>query len=273
MAVASIVCVDGELDVHDTARSAVKAAIERSTEVARIGICVGDIEIGDPLGLAKRLCEVAPPGAILVTDSIRRAVDDDGFIDLGAVSIAGYRDRVQVFELRGVRARRRTVLSIEMVRDTRLVAATDEEEDARFAAQLLAYDRTVWRIAFAHRGFVDHSRGTEHAIAFERPLEALRAALALDAAMTAHHDALGSLRLGVDRGVMTYLADHWWSTAWRTAERVRSSRFRHLGASMALVNEVGQPALRQLGLVIEVVEEVVQKGVLDPVSVAHLRMP
>lgn len=275
MAVASIVCVDGDLDVHDTASAAVTAAIERRREVAdaRIGISAGDIEVGDPLGFAKRLFELAAPGEILVSDTIRRAVahHERAFVDLGSISTIGYLDRMHVFELGGATTRERTVLAIEMVPHGRVGTIGNEAQDhAQYDAELRTYDRRVWGAAFAHRGFVERAHGNLHLLAFARPKDAFHTALAMMAEMEVLN--LGMLHLGIERGTMTYMADHWRSAAWGIAERIRTGQYRTLASSMAVVDAVGIPALRDLGLVIEVVEEVVQKGIRDKVRVAQLRM-
>ncbi len=275
MAVASIVCVDGELDVHDTAIGAVTAAIERRREVAtaRIGVSSGDIEVGDPLGFAKRLCELAAPGAILMSDTIRRAIarDHHGVVDLGAISTTGYLDRIQVFELTDALTHDRTVLALELVPHGRVGHVGHEAEDhAQYDAELRTYDRRVWGAAFAHRGFVERAHGNQHLIAFADPLDAFRTALAMIGEMEQLH--LGALSIGIERGTMTYMADHWRSAAWGIADRIRTSEYRCLASSMAVVDAVGVPALRDLGLVIEVVEEVVQKGIRDKVRVAQLRI-
>lgn len=275
MAVASIVCVDGELDVHDTASAAVTAAIERRREVAtaRIGISAGDIEVGDPLGFAKRLHELAVPGAILVSDTIRRAVakDDHAFVDLGSISTTGYLDRIHAFELTDATTRDRTVLAIELVPHGRLGRVGHEAEDhAQYDAELRTYDRRVWGAAFAHRGFVERAYGNLHLIAFANPIDPFHTALAMIGEM--EQLDLGALSIGIERGTMTYMADHWRSAAWGIAERIRTSQYRCLASSMTVVDAVGIPALRRLGLVIEVVEEVVQKGIRDKVRVAQLRI-
>ncbi len=274
MSVASIVCVDGELDVHDTASAAVTAAIERRREAptARIGISVGDLEIGDPLGFAKRLCELAAPSEILVSDAIRRATrDEHAFVDLGAISTTGFVDRIHVFEVDGATTRERTVLAIQLRTHGRIGRVGHEaEEAARYDAELRAYDRRIWGAAFAHRGFVERARGNPYLIAFADPVDAFRTALASIAEI--EELRLGTLHIGVERGTMTYMADHWRSNAWVVAEKMRIAQFGCLASSMTVVDAIGIPALRDLGLVIEVVEEFVQKGIPDKVRVAQLRM-
>jgi len=279
MMIASIVCVDGEFDLHDTASAAVCAAIERRREApgARIGIAAGNVEHGDPLGLATRLYELAEPDSILVSDTIRRAVVADigyaagEFVDLGALSTSGYVDRVQVFELGLASERTRTVLAIEVAPHARVRAAGEEvEERARYDAALRAWERRLWDLAVAHRGLLDHVVGHDHLFAFVHPLDAFQAALAAVAAMEALH--LGTVAIGIERGQMSYLADRWWSPAWTTAQRIRGSEYRRIASTMTVVDAIGAPALAALGLVIEVVEEVVQKGVRDPVRVAQLRI-
>ncbi|MBA2539546.1 MAG: hypothetical protein H0V17_07925, partial [Deltaproteobacteria bacterium] len=229
MAVASIVCVDGDLDVHDTASAAVAAAIERRREspTARIGICVGDIELGDPLGFARRLSTIAEPGAILVSDTIRRSVerDDRSFLDLGAVSIAGYADRMHVFELDGARQRDRCIVAIELSRNG-VVSRRDEPEDqARTEAELSDYDRTVWRQLAAHRGFVQRVERLEYLVAFDAPVDAVDAAIALHR-VWAPHEAIGRLVFGFELGRLTYMVDRWWGSAMITANRIASTRFQ-----------------------------------------------
>lgn len=274
MPVASILCVDGELDVHDTARAAVTAAIERRREVAgaRIGISAGDIEVGDPLGFAKRLYELATPGAILVSDTIRRATGGDhAFVGLGAISTAGYLDRIHVYELDGAIERQRTAVALEMAPHGRIgIVGAEAEERAREEAELRTYDHRIWGIASAHRGFVDRSQGHEHLIAFADPIDAFHAALAALAEI--ERSNLGHLHIGIDHGTMTYMADHWWSGVWTVAQRIRARQYRRIASSMRVVEALGIPRLGQLGLVIEVVEEVTQKGVRDPVRVAQLRI-
>ena len=274
MAVASIVCVDGELDVHDTASAAVTAAIERRREVAtaRIGISAGDLDIGDPLGFATRLYELASPGEILVSDTIRRATrDEHAFVDLGAISTAGYVDRIHVFEVDGATTRERTVLAIQLVTRGQVIQVGHEaEHDARYDAELRTYDRRIWGAGFAHRGFIQQADGDPYLIAFGNPMDAFHTALASIAENEERH--LGALHIGIAHGRMTYSADRWRSAAWSTAERIRTGQYRCLASSMAVVDAIGISRLRDLGLVIEVVEEFVLKGIPDKVRVAQLRL-
>jgi class 3 adenylate cyclase len=274
VAVASIVCVDDDLDVHDTASAAVAAAIERrrETPTARIGVCVGDIEVGDPLGLAKRLCAIAEPGVILVSDAIRRAVEPEhrSFLDLGAVAITGYADRIHVFELEGARQRDRCILAIDLEVFARVVGK-DVEDSARDEAELADFDRTVWRQMLAHRGFVQRVERLEYTVAFANPSAAVDAALALYRVWSTH-EAIGRLVMGLEQGRLTYIVERWWGPALTTARRVASSRFQCLGMSMAVVESLGHAEVTRRGLLIEEVHEMVQKGVRDPVRVAHVRI-
>ncbi len=269
MAVGSILCVDGDLDVHDTASAAVKAAIERHREMhsARIGVAVGDLDLGDPLGFAKRLCELAEPGSILVTDSIRRAVayDQHALVDLGAISASGYLDRVHVFELDGVTSRSRTVLSLELSTRGRL----EKLDDARVDAEAREHDRRVWSLFAKHRGFVERSLDGDYLAAFELPLDALRAAIAIGRDLETRGVRVHA---GVERGRLDYVADRWVGPAWQTALRIRGHFASPLACTMTVAEAVGPAGLSALGVVIEVVEEVVQRGVRDPVRVAQLRM-
>lgn len=267
VSIPSIVCVDGELDVHDTAAAAVLAAIERRREApdARIGIAAGDLEVGDPLGFAKRLCELAAPGAILVSNTIRSAARGHRYVDLGAISSTTSVDRIHVFELGGAVHRTRTVLALELMQE---VAAG--EHDARYEAELRDYDRRVWMIAFRHRGFVARTTVTAHLLVFAEPADAFRFAVAFDQEMSAV--LLGLIRIGIATATMSYRADAWSSPAWGVAERIGSTELRCIGSSMTSVDGIGgSPALRKLGLVMEVVEEVTHKGVRDPIRVAQLR--
>ncbi len=271
MAVGSILCVDGDLDVHDTASAAVKAAIERHRELhsAKIGVAVGDLDLGDPLGFAKRLCELADRGSILVTDSIRRAVAYDGhvLVDLGAISASGHLDRVHVFELDGVTSRMRTVLSLEI--STLGRPSSGKLDDARVDAEAREHDRRVWSLFAKHRGFVERSIPGEYVAAFGSPLDAFRAALAIIRDL----DTLDvRVHAGLEHGLMHYRGDRWVCTAWATAQRIRSRNLQQLASTMAAVEALDAAELAALGLVIEVVEEVVQRGVRDPVRVAQLRL-
>lgn len=268
MSVASIVCVDGELDVHDTASAAVKAAVERRRDAptAKIGVAVGELEIGDPLGFAKRLSELAEAGAILVTDAIRRAVVPDQlrFVDLGALSTGGYLERVHVFELGGAIERTRTVLSLQLS-----LGRVGPDTDARTDAEQREYDRRVWAGLAKHGGLVEHSISGEYLAAFAAPREAFRAALAI----TRDLDTLDlRVHAGVEHGQVAYIGDRWVGAAWQTAQRIRSRGFRQLASTMAAIEAIGTASLSALGLVIEVVEEVVQHGVRDPVRVAQLQI-
>lgn len=267
MSIASIVCVDGELDVHDTASAAVKAAIERrrETATARIGVAVGELELGDPLGFAKRLAELAEPGQVLVTDSIRRAAGDDHrFVDLGALSTAGYLDRVHVFELGGSAERTRTVLSIE------IVGELFESAEPRIDAEFREYDRRVWSLVAKHGGLIQRSSSGDYLAAFALPIDAFRAAVAIVR-------DLGGLdarvHTGIDHARMTYVADRWVGSAWQTARRIRSQTFRRVASTMTAVEVLGLEAMPALGLVIEVIEEVVYQGVRNPVGVAQFIVP
>lgn len=269
MSVASIVCVDGELDVHDTARAAVTAAIERRRDAptAKIGVAVGELEIHDPLGFATRLSELAEAGAILVSDAIRRAAAPDhlGFVDLGAISTGGHLDRVHVFELAGATARTRTVLALELS----LGRLGPDDTDARIDAEHREYDRRVWAGLAKHGGFVERSIAGDYLAAFATPRDAFRAALAI----TRDLDALDlRVHAGIEHGRLGYTGDRWVGAAWQTAQRIRSHGFRQLASTMAAVEAVGTASLSALGLVIEVVEEVVQRGVRDPVRVAQLQI-
>lgn len=269
MAVGSILCVDGDLDVHDTASAAVKAAIERHRELhsARIGVAVGDLDLGDPLGFAKRLSELAIAGSILVTDSIRRAVaaDQHALVDLGAISPSGHLDRVHVFELDGVTNRVRTVLSLELS----TLGRPQKLDDARVDAEAREHDRRVWSLLAKHRGFVERSIAGEYVAAFGSPLDAFRAALAIMRGL----DALDvRIHAGLEHGQMQYSGDRWVCAAWATAQRIRSRNPQQLASTMAAVEALDAAGLAALGLVIEVVEEVVQRGVRDPARVAQLRM-
>jgi class 3 adenylate cyclase len=269
MAVGSILCVDGDLDVHDTASAAVKAAIERHRELhsARIGVAVGDLDLGDPLGFAKRLCELADRGTILVTDSIRRAVahDQHALVDLGAISASGHLDRVHVFELDGLTSRERTVLSLELS----TLGRPDKLDDARVDAEAREHDRRVWSLLAKHRGFVERSLVGEYVAAFASPLDAFRAAVAivrdLETLDVRVHAAL-------EHGGMLYSGDRWVGPAWATAQRIRSRNLQQLASTMTAVEAVDAAELAALGLVIEVVEEVIQRGVRDPVRVAQLQI-
>lgn len=270
MSVASIVCVDGELDVHDTASAAVQAAIQRRRDAptARIGVAIGELEIGDPLGFAKRLVELAEPGAILVTDAIRRAVAPAThvFVDLGAISSAGYLERVHVFELDGKPARTRTVLALELRHVGRVREAN---EAARVDAENRAYDRRVWAGLAKHRGYVERSITGDYLAAFERPLDAFRAAVALIRDL----DQLDMRVLaGIERGDLVYTADRWVGEPWRIAEHVVRRYGVHLCSTMTAIEAVGHAALASLGLVIEAIEEQVDRGVRSPVRVALLQM-
>jgi class 3 adenylate cyclase len=270
VSIASIVCVDGELDVHDTAAAAVLAAIERRREApeARIGVAAGDLEVGDPLGFAKRLSELAVPGSILVSNTVRSAARDHRYVDLGAISATTSIDRIHVFELGGAVYRTRTVLALELIQDH--VVGVASEQDARYGAELLDYDRRVWMIAFRHRGFVARTTASTHLLAFAEAQDAFRFAVAFDQEMSAV--LLGLTRIGIATATMSYRADAWASPAWGVAERIGSTELRCIGSTMTSVDSVGgAPALRALGLVMEVVEEVTHKGVRDPIRVAQLR--
>lgn len=159
------------------------------------------------------------------------------------------------------------MLAIGLVQTVRVVAVGTEEDDrAHHEAQLREYDRRIFRTAFLRRGFVERVDEV-HLLAFSDPADAFRAAISARKNVDLQ---LGMLEIGIETAVMRYSADRWTGSAWGIASRIRAGG-RRLASTMTAVEAVGQPALRDLGLVIEVVEEVVHKGVRDLVRVAQLR--
>jgi class 3 adenylate cyclase len=208
MSVAAIACFDDELDVFDSCAVAYAAARDRLrlSPALRAAITVGDVELGDPLGLARVLGAMAPAGSVLVTDAVRRVVPDpDELVDVGCVSLAGFVERVRIFEL------------VELLDDKRerTIAAIDLVTNERSAVDL--YDRRIFEIARTHRGLVERSNELLHVLSFAAPLDALDALLALDGGW----DPIGGrLKLGVDHGNAMYLGGRWFGRPYTHAERL-----------------------------------------------------
>jgi class 3 adenylate cyclase len=271
MSVASILCVDGEVDIHDTARGAVAAALDRRTDTTRIGISTGDIELGDPLGLANRLAAIARPGQLLMSDAVRRSIarDHHELFDLGAVSLGSRVDRIHVFELGGARTRTRTAFAIDLAPHNKL--STDEDT---LDGELQAYDQLILKHALRHGGFLDRTAGTEMMFAFADLAGALVAAKEID---TAWHSALshvGNLRCAVAIADMHYYGDRWFSSAWDIVERVLSfSQFRQVVITDAVLAAAGEAGLAAFGLgAVSPREEVILKGRRDAVGVHRVAL-
>jgi class 3 adenylate cyclase len=277
MSVASIVCVDGDSDIHDTARTAIAAAVARRTDApsARIGVATGDIELGDPLGLANRLAVLADPGQILLSEAVRRTVarEQHELLDLGAISVGRLVDRVQVFELGGPRKRPRTALAIDISPHGR-IASTGQEND-ELDGELHAYDELVLKTALRHGGYLERISGMELLFAFSRVAEAVRAAIAIEAQWATALQHVGNLRIAVDVREMQYFGDRWLSSAWTVVERFCDlARYRQLAVTDAVVAELGDASLQALGLSMPTPREEIRfKGRFEPMGLHSLQLP
>src|SRR3954470_17021379 len=112
---------DEALAVFDSARQALRAAsalqerfVERmrseDTLPVRVGIGLDAGEAvpvdggyrGGALNLAARLCSLAQPGEVLVSESLAhlaRKVDDTTYVDRGRISVKGLSERVRVYQV------------------------------------------------------------------------------------------------------------------------------------------------------------------------------
>jgi class 3 adenylate cyclase len=54
---------------------------------------------GPVVNLAARIVKLASPGAVLVSDEVRRALADDSFVSIGVQQLKGFDEPVEVFEL------------------------------------------------------------------------------------------------------------------------------------------------------------------------------
>jgi class 3 adenylate cyclase/pimeloyl-ACP methyl ester carboxylesterase len=106
---------DGIMASFPTATGAIQAAIDIQRAVAgqggfrvRIGLNAGEpvIEDSDMFGtavqLARRVCDAAQPGSILVTDVVRQLAAGKGYLfaDTGEAPLRGFDEPVRLFEVR-----------------------------------------------------------------------------------------------------------------------------------------------------------------------------
>jgi pimeloyl-ACP methyl ester carboxylesterase len=104
---------DGFLASFDGPARAIRCAVEVTRSLAgigltsRIGLHTGECEIregrlhGVALHIASRVCDVAPPGGVLVSQTVRDLVAGSGlqFADRGSHSLKGLPDRWRLFEV------------------------------------------------------------------------------------------------------------------------------------------------------------------------------
>jgi class 3 adenylate cyclase len=116
---------DGIMASFPLPSSAIEAAIDIQRDVAknnaehpemalhvRVGLNAGEpvIEDEDMFGtavqLARRVCDAAKPGTILVTDVVRQLAAGKGFLfaDTGEASLRGFEDPVRLYEVRWTEA-------------------------------------------------------------------------------------------------------------------------------------------------------------------------
>jgi TolB-like protein len=120
-AVSALAC---SVDLQNTLATTNTGLPEERQIVLRIGINVGDVIdeggdlYGDSVNIAARLETLADPGAIYLSQAVRRAVEDkvpQQFDDLGVHRLKNMSERVQVYRVSGVSAPKLSIAKSELL--------------------------------------------------------------------------------------------------------------------------------------------------------------
>jgi class 3 adenylate cyclase len=229
----------GDRDVHvdDDPATALAVALKRRTADARIGVGFGDVARAKTE--ASLLRGLAEPGAILASHDVQRVVATGrfAFVELGFASLAGYADRVAVYELDGAVQRERAALCVCVVAFLRVHAVGQPgESEAAADARLLACDRLLFQIAADHGGFVhDVDRG-EYVLMLASADAALRAAVAVHARWQSL-PRFGRPACGVHCDVLSYRGGRWHGDADLLARRI-AGRGNPLGITRRAIDRL-----------------------------------